>query len=207
MLGGCWGKLLLPLEKAHPGCSLSLGLLWHCHWLFITQGRWLGWEEYCSPLCKLLISQSWFQMRQAMGSRWGRSMPCPGVKALVVGPASEFSVLPHLSQGPHTSPSADSQTMAGLSWDQIPRLWFLHAFLFFSLSRIWGQLTSHISIITDSTLYSRLVIGAEELASLLLSTSRSRSGALPLLTLAPAFQRLRHAGLLQRTSGSAIWGG
>lgn len=193
------------MEKAHPDCSLSLGLLWHGHWLFITQGRGLGREEYCSPLCKLVISQSWCPMRQAVGSRWGRSTPCPERK-----PCSSARPLNSLSlltfHQAHTLPQV--QTLR--QWPGSPGTNFhvfgSHMHFCFSLSRIWGQLTSHISVIANSTLYSRLVMEAEELASLLLSTSRSRSGAFPLLTLVPAFQRLRCAGL-QRTSGSAIWGG
>lgn len=101
----------------------------------------------------------------------------------------------------HTlKPAAGSQTVGEPSSGQIPDAFFgpHEVFSVFSLSRIWGQLTSHIAVIADSTLYSRLVMKAEPPASRPFSTYGKESGVLSLLTLARTFQGLEGTSLLQR---------
>lgn len=101
---------------------LSLELLMAtvtCHSLCRDRG-WVR-KKYHSHLHKLLTAQSWFQTRQGVGSGgWQRALSGLGTKRTLHcsgslwsrGPASEFSVPPHLlPEGPPTQPSAESQPM------------------------------------------------------------------------------------------------
>ena len=99
-----------------------------------------------------------------------------------------WSGVPSLNSLPHLAFSHKAHT---LSQGQILRQWWVPApaklqmsssgphegFSVFSLRRIWGQLTSHIPVIADSTLHSRLVRRQSNLPSSPSAPAGEKGGA------------------------------
>ena len=119
-------ELLLPLERLSSDCSALLchlycGGMVICHSLSKSGVGSLNLRGIAPNCLSRWIVQSWLHTRQAVESRrmqrglGKEALHCAG-SLWSLGRVPEFSVPPHLlPQGLQTKPSADSQTVVGLS--------------------------------------------------------------------------------------------